>query len=137
MTEPFRLDGRVALVTGAGSERGIGREVARTFARAGARVALADLDGDGARRNAEELGAAAIGLAVDVTDAVSVTAAVGEAERRISAGSRPTSAQWPSSTSDLCTAVSSGPPGKFQTSACSATTLSVFRSPPPPIQIGG
>jgi len=83
VTEPFRLDGRVALVTGAGSERGIGREVARTFARAGARVALADVDGAGAGRNAEELGAAAIGLAMDVTDAASVAAAVGEAERRL------------------------------------------------------
>jgi 3-oxoacyl-[acyl-carrier protein] reductase len=83
MTEPFRLDGRVALVTGAGSDRGIGREVARSFTRAGARVALADLDGAGARHNAEELGADAIGLAMDVTDAASVHEGVAEVRERL------------------------------------------------------
>ncbi|HEY4028392.1 MAG TPA: SDR family NAD(P)-dependent oxidoreductase [Candidatus Dormibacteraeota bacterium] len=83
MTEPFRLDGRVALVTGAGSARGIGREVARAFAVAGARVALADVDGDGARRNAAELGSAAFGLAVDVADPDSVAGAVTEVRERL------------------------------------------------------
>ncbi len=38
--------GKVAVVTGAGS--GVGRVTAGAFARAGARVALADLSGDGA-----------------------------------------------------------------------------------------
>jgi NAD(P)-dependent dehydrogenase (short-subunit alcohol dehydrogenase family) len=79
VTEPFRLDGRTALVTGAGSVRGIGREVARALAMAGARVALADLDADGAARNAAELGGAAIGLGVDVTDPASVAGAVARA----------------------------------------------------------
>jgi 2-hydroxycyclohexanecarboxyl-CoA dehydrogenase len=83
VTDPFRLDGRTALVTGAGSARGIGREVARAFAGAGARVALADLDGDGARRNAAELGEGALGLAVDVTDPASVAAAVAEVGERL------------------------------------------------------
>jgi 2-hydroxycyclohexanecarboxyl-CoA dehydrogenase len=83
VTEPFRLDGRVALVTGAGSARGIAREIARVFARAGARVALADLDGEGARRNAAELGSGAIGLAMDVADAASVGGAVLEVEDRL------------------------------------------------------
>jgi NAD(P)-dependent dehydrogenase (short-subunit alcohol dehydrogenase family) len=83
VTGPFRLDGRVALVTGAGSARGIGREVATTLARAGARVALADLDGEGARRNAAETGAGAIGIALDVTDAASVSAAVAEVRERL------------------------------------------------------
>jgi 2-hydroxycyclohexanecarboxyl-CoA dehydrogenase len=83
VTGPFRLDGRVALVTGAGSARGIGRAVAGTLAAAGARVALADLDGEGARRNAEELGAGAIGLAVDVTDAASVDGAAAAVRGRL------------------------------------------------------
>jgi 3-oxoacyl-[acyl-carrier protein] reductase len=74
----FGLDGRVALVTGAGSDRGIGRAVAAALAGAGARVALADLDGDGARRNAAALGGGALGLTLDVTDPVLVAGAVAE-----------------------------------------------------------
>lgn len=83
MTDPFRLDGRVALVTGAGSARGIGRAVAAVCAGAGARVALADLDGEGARRNAADLGAPAIGLPVDVTDPASVASATAEVRERL------------------------------------------------------
>ena len=79
---PFRLDGRVALVTGAGSRRGIGREVARVYAASGARVALADLDGEGARRNAAEL-SGALGLTLDVTDPGSVRAAVALVRERL------------------------------------------------------
>ena len=76
MSERFRLDGRVALVTGAGSERGIGREIACVMRLAGARVALADLDGAGAHRNASELGDGAAAIQVEVTDPASVAAAV-------------------------------------------------------------
>lgn len=83
MAEPFRLDGRVALVTGAGSARGIGRSVAAAFAGAGARVALADVDGDGARRNAAELGGGALGLEIDVADQASVAAAAAEVRQRL------------------------------------------------------
>lgn len=81
----FRLDGRVALVTGAGSQRGIGREIARAYVRAGARVALADLDGKGAEHNAAELGERAIGLQMDVTDPGSVSRAVAEVRRQLGA----------------------------------------------------
>ncbi|MDR0357865.1 MAG: SDR family oxidoreductase [bacterium] len=85
MSERFRLDGRVAVITGAGSERGIGRAIATTFCEAGARVALLDRDGVGARRNAEALGEGALGVEVDVADAGSVEAAVGEVRRGLGA----------------------------------------------------
>ena len=46
VNEVFRLDGRVAVVTGAAS--GIGQSVAEVLAQAGARVVLGDLDAEGA-----------------------------------------------------------------------------------------
>lgn len=49
----MRLRNQVALVTGAAG--GIGREIARTFAREGARIAVADLDGDAAEKAAADL----------------------------------------------------------------------------------
>jgi 3-hydroxybutyrate dehydrogenase len=64
----MRLKDQVAVITGAAS--GIGLEIARTFAREGAQVAVADLDGAAATRVATELaraGAKAIPLAMDVT----------------------------------------------------------------------
>jgi NAD(P)-dependent dehydrogenase (short-subunit alcohol dehydrogenase family) len=64
------LDGRVAIVTGAG--RGIGRATALELAGHGADVVIADLTEDAAQRVAEEVRAAgrrALGLAVDVTEA--------------------------------------------------------------------
>ena len=64
------LDGRLALVTGAGS--GIGEGIARGFAAEGARVIVADVNEDGARRVAAEIGAAATAHMLDVTDRVAV-----------------------------------------------------------------
>ena len=66
------LDGRLALVTGAGS--GIGEGIARGFAAAGARVIVADVNEAGARRVAGEIGAAAIAERLDVTDRAAVDA---------------------------------------------------------------
>jgi 3-oxoacyl-[acyl-carrier protein] reductase len=67
-----RLSGKTAIVTGAAS--GIGAGIARCFVAEGARVALADLNLDGARALAAELGAAAVPVRVDVADATSVAA---------------------------------------------------------------
>jgi len=63
-----KLDGKVAVVTGAAS--GIGKQIALTLAQAGAAVAIADLNQSGADAVAEEIKAAggkAIGVAMDVT----------------------------------------------------------------------
>ncbi|HSD54567.1 MAG TPA: SDR family NAD(P)-dependent oxidoreductase [Burkholderiales bacterium] len=74
-TDGFDLHDRVALVTGGAG--GIGLAVARRFARAGARVALADIRVDAARQAAEELarsGHEAIGLGGDVSRAADADA---------------------------------------------------------------
>ncbi|MDE2448007.1 MAG: 3-hydroxybutyrate dehydrogenase [Gammaproteobacteria bacterium] len=64
----MRLKDQVAVITGAGS--GIGREIARTFVREGAKVAVVDLDGGAAARVAADLsrgGTQAIAIPMDVT----------------------------------------------------------------------
>ena len=66
MTQPLLAD-KVAVVTGAA--QGIGREIARVLHDHGARVVLADLDGDAAQRAATEIGedGNCLGVACDVT----------------------------------------------------------------------
>jgi NAD(P)-dependent dehydrogenase (short-subunit alcohol dehydrogenase family) len=51
-----------------GGAHGIGRAIAQHFARAGARVAIGDLDVTAAQALAAEIGGGAIGVALDVTD---------------------------------------------------------------------
>src|SRR5260221_12406151 len=65
----MKLEGKAAIVTGAAS--GIGREIAHTYAREGAKVAIADLNLDAANATAAEIRAAggqAMGVAMDVTN---------------------------------------------------------------------
>jgi NAD(P)-dependent dehydrogenase (short-subunit alcohol dehydrogenase family) len=64
-----RLEGKVAIVTGAGS--GIGEATARLMAREGASVVVADIDGAAAERVAGEIGSAVV-AEVDVSDESSV-----------------------------------------------------------------
>ena len=71
----MRLQDKVAVVTGAAS--GIGKEIAQTFAREGAKIAIADLNQKGADAAAAELAGTdrrAIGIAMDVTNEAQVEA---------------------------------------------------------------
>jgi len=62
------LENKVALITGAGSERGIGLATARIFAEHGAKTALIDLDKDGLDRATGAAGNGARGYVCDVRD---------------------------------------------------------------------
>jgi len=71
---PDYFEDKTILITGAAS--GIGRETALIFAREGANVVCADLDGDGARRTAEAVvqkGRKALAVQTDVTSHEQVT----------------------------------------------------------------
>ncbi|NOX70734.1 MAG: SDR family oxidoreductase [Gammaproteobacteria bacterium] len=66
----MRLNGKTAIVTGGAS--GFGAGIVRRFISEGARVVIADINGDAARAMAAELGDAALGLPVDVSSAADV-----------------------------------------------------------------
>ena len=74
-----RLDGKVAVITGAGG--GMGREAALLFAEEGAHVCAADIDGDAAEQTASDAGNA-LAAQVDVADAASVQAMYAAANER-------------------------------------------------------
>jgi 3-oxoacyl-[acyl-carrier protein] reductase len=77
VTDAFRLDGRVAFVTGAGG--GLGEGICTSLASAGAAVACADVDVDRAETIALRVadgGGRALPLQVDVTDSAALEAAV-------------------------------------------------------------
>lgn len=71
MTVPFRLDGRVAMVTGGAS--GIGEATVRVLTNAGAAVHIVDLDGANAQRLAKEL-PTATAHTCDITNVAEVNA---------------------------------------------------------------
>jgi NAD(P)-dependent dehydrogenase (short-subunit alcohol dehydrogenase family) len=77
-TDQFRLDGKVAIVTGAGGRgNSIGRAYALGLAAAGASVVAADLNEAGAKAVADEIveaGGKAVGVQVDITERASVDA---------------------------------------------------------------
>jgi len=79
--QPRYLNGKVVAITG--GARGIGLATARAIAREGGKVALGDLNGDGAAAAAETLGPNAIGLSVDVTDRDSFEAFIDAVEERL------------------------------------------------------
>jgi NAD(P)-dependent dehydrogenase (short-subunit alcohol dehydrogenase family) len=72
-----RLDGKVAVITGAGS--GIARAAARIFTREGARVVVAEIDPELGAAAAMEAGNNALFVATDVTDEASVEAVMAQA----------------------------------------------------------
>lgn len=80
----FRLDGKNAVVTGAG--RGIGRALALALSEAGAAVSIVGRDGDGIDKTADLItaqGGRAIAVVADVTTPEGVEAAVSETVRQL------------------------------------------------------
>jgi 3-hydroxybutyrate dehydrogenase len=76
----MRLEDKIAVITGAAS--GIGKEIARTFAREGAKIVIADLNQKAADSTAAELdpaGRRALGVAMDVANEDQVNAGIDKA----------------------------------------------------------
>lgn len=73
-----QLEGKVAIVTGAGN--GFGEGVAKMYAQEGAKVVVADINQAGAQRVADEIGAQALAVTVDVTSAADVANMVAQCQ---------------------------------------------------------
>lgn len=77
----FELTNRVAIVTGSGSKKGIGRTIALTLAKQGAAVVVADINMDGVHDTVNEItkaGGKALGVELNVTSQLSIDAMVEE-----------------------------------------------------------
>ncbi|WP_028590174.1 SDR family NAD(P)-dependent oxidoreductase [Paenibacillus massiliensis] len=77
----FELTNRVAIVTGSGSKRGIGRTIALTLAKQGAKVCIADINQEGIQETVDAIKAAggeAIGVELNVTSEESTKAMVAQ-----------------------------------------------------------
>ena len=64
------LTDKICIITGGAS--GIGLEIAKTFAQAGGKIVIADIDLDAAEKAARDLGGGHMGVDMDVTDAGAV-----------------------------------------------------------------
>ncbi|OZC79182.1 short-chain dehydrogenase [Rhodococcus sp. 06-418-1B] len=84
---------RTAVVTGATSDKGIGRATAERYAEDGWGIVILDLDGEASAKVAAEIGGTynvpAFGHAVDVSDEASVLAAYKATKSEVDAGSLP------------------------------------------------
>jgi len=77
------LEGKIALITGAGS--GIGEGIAHAMANAGARVLAVDMNAESAERTAKAIGGGAKNYACDVTDRAGADALAARVEREVGA----------------------------------------------------
>lgn len=69
------FEGQVVLVTGSGSLKGIGKTIAKTFAKQKAKLVIADMNEQGVKDTVAEIkaeGGEAMGITVNITDEVSV-----------------------------------------------------------------
>jgi len=75
----FKLNDKVAIVTGSGSPKGIGRNIALALAKQGATIVVADLNVEGIKdtvKAVEEVGGKALGVELNVTSKESVDAMI-------------------------------------------------------------
>jgi NADP-dependent 3-hydroxy acid dehydrogenase YdfG len=80
--QPIALAGKIVAITG--GARGIGKATAEAFARAGAKIAIGDLDTQLAEQTARSLtGGGSIGLPLDVTDRSSFERFIAQVEERL------------------------------------------------------